>query len=158
MCNVAYHFKVNCIVNKFFRRVYTFFRRNYTPTLREGAILQSPCPSVHPSVPGSRCVVNLERGDTVQVTMSKPYIKYKIISSSRSWDICDKNVNGQTNGQTDGRMDRRTRWLQYSPLSKSGGIISSEKCINTSKEFIYNAIMLSIKSWMLETWTKTINV
>jgi hypothetical protein len=29
-------------------------------------------------------VVNLERGDTVQVTMQKPYIKYKIISSSRS--------------------------------------------------------------------------
>jgi hypothetical protein len=28
--------------------------------------------------------VNLERGDTVQVTMPKPYIKYKIISSSRS--------------------------------------------------------------------------
>jgi hypothetical protein len=27
---------------------------------------------------------NLERGDTVQVTMPKPYIKYKIISSSRS--------------------------------------------------------------------------
>jgi hypothetical protein len=25
---------------------------------------------------------------TVQVTMPKPYIKYKIISSSRSWDIC----------------------------------------------------------------------
>jgi hypothetical protein len=31
----------------------------------------------------SRCAVNLERGDTVQVTMPKPYIKYKIISSSR---------------------------------------------------------------------------
>ena len=36
----------------------------------------------------SRCAVNLERGDTVQVTMQKPYIKYKINSSSRSWDIC----------------------------------------------------------------------
>jgi hypothetical protein len=36
-------------------------------------------------------VVNLERGDTVQVTMQKPYIKYKIISSSRSWDICYKS-------------------------------------------------------------------
>jgi hypothetical protein len=32
-----------------------------------------------------------ERGDTVQVTMQKPYIKYKIISSSRSWDICYKS-------------------------------------------------------------------
>jgi hypothetical protein len=28
--------------------------------------------------------VNLERGDMVQVTMQKPYIKYKIISSGRS--------------------------------------------------------------------------
>ena len=28
MCNVAYHFKVNCIVNEFFKRLYTFFRRN----------------------------------------------------------------------------------------------------------------------------------
>ena len=28
MCNVAYHFKVNCIVNEFFKRFYTFFRRN----------------------------------------------------------------------------------------------------------------------------------
>jgi hypothetical protein len=56
MCNVAYHFKVNCIVNEFFRRVYTFFRRNYTPTLREGAILQSPCPSVHPSIHLSVCL------------------------------------------------------------------------------------------------------
>jgi hypothetical protein len=34
--------------------------------------------------PTGRCAVNLERGDTVQVTMPKPYIKYKIISSSRS--------------------------------------------------------------------------
>ena len=50
MCNVAYHFKVNCIVDEFFKRVYTFFRRIYTPTRREGAILQSPCPSVRPSV------------------------------------------------------------------------------------------------------------
>ena len=32
----------------------------------------------------SNHAVNLERGDTVQVTMAKPYIKYKIISSSRS--------------------------------------------------------------------------
>ena len=32
----------------------------------------------------SRCAVNLERGDTVQFTIQKPYIKYKIISSSRS--------------------------------------------------------------------------
>jgi hypothetical protein len=38
----------------------------------------------------------LERGDTVQVTMPKPYIKYKIISSSRSWDICYESVNGRT--------------------------------------------------------------
>ena len=38
--------------------------------------------------------VNLERGDTIQVTMPKPYIKYKIISSSRSWDICYESVNG----------------------------------------------------------------
>jgi hypothetical protein len=45
--------------------------------------------------------VNLERGDTVQVTMPKPYIKYKIISSSRSWDICYESVNGRTNGRTD---------------------------------------------------------
>ena len=49
----------------------------------------------------SRCVVNLERGDTVQVTMPKPYIKYKIISSSRSWDICYESVNGRTNRRTD---------------------------------------------------------
>jgi hypothetical protein len=33
---------------------------------------------------GSRCAVNLERGETVQVTMPKSHIKYKIISSSRS--------------------------------------------------------------------------
>jgi hypothetical protein len=33
---------------------------------------------------GSRCAVNLERVNTVQVTMPKPHIKYKIISSSRS--------------------------------------------------------------------------
>jgi hypothetical protein len=33
---------------------------------------------------------NLERGDTVQFTMQKPYIKYKITSSSRNWDICYK--------------------------------------------------------------------
>jgi hypothetical protein len=35
-------------------------------------------------------IANLERGDAVQVTMPKPYpyIKYKIISSSRSWDNC----------------------------------------------------------------------
>jgi hypothetical protein len=26
------------------------------------------------------------------------YIKYKIISSSRSWDICYESVNGRTNG------------------------------------------------------------
>jgi hypothetical protein len=46
-------------------------------------------------------VVNLERGDMVQVTMPKPYIKYKIISSSRSWDICYESVNGRTDGQGD---------------------------------------------------------
>jgi hypothetical protein len=57
--------------------------------------------------------VNRERGDTVQVTMPKPYIKYQIISSSRSWDICYENVNGRTNGQINGRTDGRTRWLQY---------------------------------------------
>jgi hypothetical protein len=50
----------------------------YTPTRREGAILQSPCPS---------------GGDTVKVPMPKPYIKYKIISSSKSWDICYKNFH-----------------------------------------------------------------
>jgi hypothetical protein len=33
----------------------------------------------------SRCAVNLERGDTVQVIMPKRYIKYKIISSSRTY-------------------------------------------------------------------------
>jgi hypothetical protein len=27
----------------------------------------------------------------VQVTMPKPYIKYKIISSSRNWNICYEN-------------------------------------------------------------------
>ena len=54
-----------------------------------------------------RRTVNLERGDTVQVTMPKPYIKYKIISSSRSWDICYESVNG------------RTRWLQYKKTNKS---------------------------------------
>jgi hypothetical protein len=43
----------------------------------------------------SRCAVNLERGDTVQVTIPKPYIKYKIISSSRSRDICYESVNGR---------------------------------------------------------------
>jgi Flp pilus assembly protein CpaB len=32
MCNVAYHFKVNCIVNDFFKRLYTFFRRNCKTT------------------------------------------------------------------------------------------------------------------------------
>jgi hypothetical protein len=50
----------------------------------------------------SRCAVNLERGDTVQVTMPKPYIKYKIISSSRSWDICYESVNGRTDKWTGG--------------------------------------------------------
>ena len=55
----------------------------------------------------------------VQVTMPKPYIKYKIISSSRSWDICYESVNGWSNG--------RTRWLQYSPLSTSGGIKTKKK-------------------------------
>jgi hypothetical protein len=64
----------------------------------------------------SRCAVNLERGNTVQVIMPKPYIKYKIISSSRSRDIRYESVNGRTNGQT--------RWLQYSPLSMRGGIIN----------------------------------
>jgi hypothetical protein len=39
----------------------------------------------------SRCAVNLESGNMVQVTMPKSYIKYKIISSSRSWDICYKS-------------------------------------------------------------------
>jgi hypothetical protein len=48
--------------------------------------------------------------------MPKPYIKYKIISSSRSWDICYESVNG------------RTRWLQYSPLSTSGGIMIKVRC------------------------------
>jgi hypothetical protein len=48
--------------------------------------------------------------------MPKPYIKYKIISSSRSWDICYESVNKRTDGQT--------RWLQYSPLSMSGGIMT----------------------------------
>jgi hypothetical protein len=33
---------------------------------------------------GNRCAVNLERGDTVQVTMPKSCIKNKIISSSSS--------------------------------------------------------------------------
>jgi hypothetical protein len=32
-------------------------------------------------------------GDMVQVTMPKPYIKYKIISSSRSGDICYENFH-----------------------------------------------------------------
>ena len=50
MCNAAYHFKVNCIVDEFFKRVYTFYRINYASTRREGAILQSPCPSVRPSI------------------------------------------------------------------------------------------------------------
>ena len=59
----------------------------------------------------------------VQVTMPNPYIKYKIISSSRSWDICYESVNGRTNGQT--------RWLQYSPLSMSGGIILLKVALNT---------------------------
>jgi hypothetical protein len=62
-------------------------------------------------------VVNLERGDMVQVTMPKPYIKYKIISSSRSRDICYKSVNGWTNGRTDGEGD-----CNIAP-TQSGGII-----------------------------------
>jgi hypothetical protein len=37
--------------------------------------------------------VSLERGDTVQVTMPKPYIKYKIISSCRSWDTSYENFH-----------------------------------------------------------------
>jgi hypothetical protein len=49
---------------------------------------------------------DLERGDTVQVTMPKPYIKYKIISSSRSRYICYESVNGRTNGRMDGLYDR----------------------------------------------------
>ena len=28
MCSIAYHFKVNCIGNEFFKRFYTFLRRN----------------------------------------------------------------------------------------------------------------------------------
>ena len=56
--------------------------------------------------------VSLERGDTVKVTIPKSCIKNTIISSSSSWDIFNDNVNG------------RTRWLQYSPLSTSGGIIT----------------------------------
>ena len=33
-------------------------------------------------------MVNLERGHMVQVTMPKPYTKYKIIASNRSLEIC----------------------------------------------------------------------
>jgi hypothetical protein len=62
------------------------------------------------------------------ITMPKPYIKYKIISSSRSWEICYENVNGRTDKRTDKRTDGRTRWLQYSPHSMSGGIISWLRC------------------------------
>ena len=88
----------------------------------------------------SRCAVNLERKDTVQVTMPKPYIKYKIISSSRSWDICYKSVNG------------RTRWLQYSPLSMSGGIIyTNGRLYNyTILEGIYPVLMLTFYSAMFQ--------
>ena len=39
------------------------------------------------------------RGDTVQVTMPKQYIKYKIISSGRSWDICYENVHYGKHGK-----------------------------------------------------------
>jgi hypothetical protein len=39
-----------------------------------------------------------------------------------------------TDGQTDGRTDGQTRWLQYSPLSMSGGIITEVK----PKKIIYN--------------------
>jgi hypothetical protein len=35
-------------------------------------------------------------------------IKYKIISSSRSWDVCYESVNGQTDKRTDGQTDGRT--------------------------------------------------
>jgi hypothetical protein len=28
ICNVSFHFKVNCIANELLKRVYTFFRRN----------------------------------------------------------------------------------------------------------------------------------
>jgi hypothetical protein len=50
--------------------------------------------------------------------MPKSCIKNKIISSSSSWDIFNESVKGRNNGQT--------RWLQYSPLSTSGGIISQK--------------------------------
>ena len=39
---------------------------------------------------------------------AKPYIKYQIISSSRSRDICYESVNGRTDKRTDKRTDGRT--------------------------------------------------
>jgi hypothetical protein len=39
-----------------------------------------------------------------------------VISITKVW------TDGQTDGRTDGLTDGRTRWLQYSPLSTSGGI------------------------------------
>jgi hypothetical protein len=53
--------------------------------------------------------------------MPKSCIKNKIISSSSSWDIFNESVNGRTNG--------RTKWLQYNPLSTSGGIMRN-KCVS----------------------------
>ena len=35
----------------------------------------------------------------------------------------DGQKDGRTNGRINGRTDRRTRWLQYSPLSMRGSII-----------------------------------
>ena len=45
------------------------------------------------------------------------YIKYKIISSCRSWDICYESVNG------------RTRWLQYSSHSIEWGYNIIQKTV-----------------------------
>ncbi len=54
--------------------------------------------------------------------MLKLYTKFQINPFSRSWDICsDGRMDWRTDGRTDGLTDGRTRWLQYSPLSKEWG-------------------------------------
>jgi hypothetical protein len=83
--------------------------------------------------------------DTVQVTMPKPHIKYKIISCSRSWDICYENTFVADIWASTGRNDFIFDiWLWHGHLycvSPLQAYCTSTSCLPCDLEFFMFAIV-----------------
>jgi hypothetical protein len=92
---------------------------------------------------------------TVQVTMPKPYIKYKIISSSRSWDICYAPLVKCQNIMFSGFIDMLmygfsstgvTIYCYYTPTHRVGAILQSP-CLSVRSHFHNRYLSFYWKKW-----------